>query len=193
MGRNQSVLNMNSSPERGSFQIECQIKHVEEGEKTAEEAETMIEFYKSWNEQRRELEATDEWKVDNMEYDLRSTKWICDKAKGSEAYAQNLYAAICNNEFVKNDVWPLLTDKRWSASWRSAGGIVANMIEKGDYIDWYCSGIHSDWDDESYNGATKEQQERYLYVKNNFVSESIVTDEIREDLLKLGWVVIDES
>jgi hypothetical protein len=184
---------MNSSPERGTFHINNQLKEVEEGTKTAEEAESMIDFYKSWEERRRELEATDEWKVDNMEYDLRSNKWICDKAKASEAYAQNIYAAICNNEFIKNDVWPLLTDKRWSASWRSAGGIVANMVEKGDYIDWYCSGIHNEWSDEEFNNATKNQQERYLYLKNNFVGESNVTEEVREDLLKLGWVVAPDN
>jgi len=183
---------MNSSPDRGSFRIQCEIKSVEEGRKTAEQAEDMIDFYKSWEERRREHEATDEWKVDNMEYDLRNTKWICDKAKTHEHYAQNIYAAICNNEFVKNDVWPILTDNRWSASWRSAGGIVANMVEKGDYIDWYCSGIRSDWSDEEFNNATKEQREHYLYTKNNFVSESVVTDEVREDLLKLGWLVVDE-
>lgn len=184
---------MNRSPERGSFQIECEMKQVEEGKKSVEKAQEMIEFFKSWEQQRIELEATDEWKVDNMEHDLRSTKWICDKAKQSEAYAQNIYAAICNNQFIKNDVWPILTDKRWSASWRSAGGIVANMIEKGDYIDWYCSGIRGDVTDEEYNQLTKEQQENYLYMKNNFVSESVVTDEVREDLLKLGWIVAPDD
>ena len=128
------LIMLNTSPEHGSFHIECEMKQVEEGKKTPEQAEEMIEFYKSWEERRKELEATDEWKKDNMEYDLRSAKWICDKAKIDEGYAQNIYAAICNNEFTKNDVWPILTDKRWGASWRGAGGIVANMIEKGDYI-----------------------------------------------------------
>lgn len=184
---------MNSSPERGTFHINNQLKKVEEGTSTAEEAEDMIDFYKSWEERRRELEQTDEWKRDNMEYDLRSTKWICDKAKASESYAQNIYAAICNNEFIKNDVWPILTDKRWSASWRSAGGIVAHMVEKGDYIDWYCSGIRGDLSDEEYQDMSKEEQERYLYMKTKFVSESVVTDEVREDLLKLGWIVAPED
>ena len=180
---------MNTSPERGTFHIEAQLKSVEEGLTTAEKAEEMIDFYKSWEQRRREHEATDEWKIDNMEYDLRSTKWICDKAKASEAYAQNLYAAICNNDFTKNDIWPMLQGKTWSASWRSAGGIVANMREEGDYIDWYCSGIVGDWTDQEYTNATKEQQERYLYVKTAYVGESHITDEIRDDLLKLGWVV----
>lgn len=184
---------MNRSPDRGQFHIDSELKRVEEGDKTPEEAQQMIDFYKSWEQQRREMEATDEWKVDNMEYDLRSTKWICDKAKSSEAYAQNLYAAMCNREFIKNDVWPILTDKRWSCSWRSAGGIVANMVEKGDYIDWYCSGIRGDLFDEEYNQMTKEEQEQYLYTKNNFVNEGKVTDEIRDDLLALGWVVVPQD
>jgi hypothetical protein len=185
---------MNRSPDRGTFQIENQLKRVEEGEQSSESAEEMIDFYKSWEQHRRELEETDEWKIDNMEYDLRSTQWICDKAKNSEVYAQNLYAAICNRDFVKNDVWPLLTDKRWSASWRSAGGIVANMIEKGDYIDWYCSGIRNndELDDDQFRQLTKEQQEFHLKTKA-YVSESVVTDEIRADLLKLGWIVLDED
>jgi hypothetical protein len=182
---------INRSPERGSFHIECELKRVEEGKKTIEEAEEMIELFNSWTVRQQKLEASDEWKKDNMEYDLRSTKWICDKAKTSEAYAQNLYAAICNNEFIKNDVWPILTDKRWGASWRSAGGIIANMIEEGDYIDWYCSGIQNELNDEEYQDLTKEQQEKYLYYRDNFVPESHVTDEIREDLLKLGWIVVE--
>jgi len=184
---------MNRSPERGSFHVECELKRVEEGEKTIEEAQEMVDFFKSWDDLRQQQEATDEWKKDNMEYDLRSTQWICDKAKASETYAQNLYAAMCNREFVKNDVWPLLTDKRWSCSWRSAGGVVANMVEQGDYIDWYCSGIRGDVTDEEYNQLTKEQQESYIYMKNNFVDEGRVTDEIREDLFKLGWIVAPDK
>jgi hypothetical protein len=184
---------MNSSPERGTFHIQNKLKQLEEGTTTAEDAEGMIDFYKSWEDRRRELEQTEEWRQNNMEYDLRSCKWVCDKAKASEAYAQNLYAAICNNDFTRNDVWPILQGQTWSASWRSAGGIVANMREEGDYIDWYCSGITGEISDEEYYDMTKQQQERYMYVKNHFVSESVVTDEIREDLLKLGWLVVDNG
>ena len=184
---------MNKSPERGTFQINCEMKRVEEGKTTPEDAQSMIELFKSLHEQRSELEQDPEWQKDNMEYDLRSTKWICDKVKEHEYYAQNLYAAICNNDFVKNDVWPLLQGKTWSASWRSAGGIVANMREEGDYIEWYCSGIRGELSDEEYNQLTKEQQEHYLYYKTKFVNESVVTDEIREDLLKLGWIVVDDD
>lgn len=182
------------SPQRGMFHIDNQLKRVEEGETTPEKAEEMIEFYKSWKQQKIELEETDEWKKDNMEYDLRSTQWILDKVKGDDVYAQHLYAAMCNNEFTKNDVWPILTEKRWGCSWRSAGGIVADMQEKGDYIDWYCSGIRdtTDLDDDQFQQLTREQQEMYIQGKA-YVSESVVTDEIRADLLKLGWIVIDSE
>lgn len=181
------------SPDRGNFRITKIIEKVETGEKSPESAEEMINLYKSWRQQTLDLEETDDWKIDNMEYDLRSTQWIVDKAKNSEVYAQNLYAALCNNDFTKNDVWPILTEKRWSCSWRSAGGIVADMQEKGDYIDWYCSGIRDakDLDDDQFQQLTREQQEIYIQCKS-YVSESVVTDEIRSDLLKLGWIVIDD-
>ena len=182
---------MNTSPNRGTFQIECQIKSVEEGRKTAEQAEDMIDFYKSWEQLRREQEETAEWKIDNMEYDLRSTKWICDKAKEREEYAQNLYAAMCNNEFQKLEEWPILTDKRWSCSWRYAGGIVADMREQGDYIDWYCSGIKFHPEDVKDNETLSEEQIKLNKLYEKYVGESVVTDEIRKDLLKLGWIVVD--
>jgi len=191
-GQNNMLLS--KSPERGSFSIENQLKAVEEGRKTAEEAEDMIDFYKSHDQQKAELEASIEWQTDNMEYDLRSTQWILDKVKGDDTYAQHLYAALCNNDFTKNDVWPLLTEKRWSCSWRHAGGIIADMREQGDYIDWYCSGIKNseDMEDEQFHQLTKEDQEHYLKIKS-YVGESHVTEEIKQDLLRLGWIVISNS
>lgn len=120
--------------------------------------------------ERRNKEFDQEWTIDNLEHDLRATDWIVEKTRNSENYAQNLYAALCNNEFTKNDVWPILQDKRWYCSWRYAGGIIADMCEEGSYLDWYCS------------GAGIQTPE--------FVSEGTVTEEIKEDLLKLGWIVI---
>ena len=72
---------------------------------------------------------------------------------------------MCNNLFHKEG-------KEWSCSWRYAGGIVADIrnIEE-DYLDFYCSGIGSNHED--------------------YVGESFVTDEIREDLLKLGWTITE--
>ncbi len=185
---------LNKSPQRGQFSIDNIIKRVEQGDKSAENAESEIEYLKSFYDSRREQEAQPEWRENNMEYDLRSTSWICNKVKASEVYAQNLYAAMCNNEFQRNDMMPILKDQKWDCSWRYAGGIIADMREQGDYIDYYCSGIRdtTPLDDEAYNALTKEQQEYYLQSKL-FVSESVVTDEIRSDLKKLGWLVLNDD
>ena len=141
-------------------------------------------------QQSLELTEVDDWKINNMEYDLCTTDWIINKAKASRVYSQNLYSALCNNDFVKNDVWPLLTDTRWHCSWRYAGGIVSKMREEGDYLDWYCSGIIDprEVDDEQFFQFTKEEQEEYVQYKQ-YVNESVVTEEIRNDLLILGWLV----
>jgi hypothetical protein len=91
---------------------------------------------------------------------------------------------MCNNEFVKNDVWPILEDKRWGCSWRYAGGLVADLREEGDYLDWYCSGIQG----VTYDTVKDEK----IFREKQYVAEGAVTDEIREDLLKLGWIIIND-
>jgi hypothetical protein len=179
---------MNSSPDKGSFQREGLLQRAEEGETSVEHAEEMIELFKTMDQRRAELEADEEWRQNNLEYDLRSTRWICDKAKASESYAQNIYAALCNQDWQKNDVWPLLKGQTYSCSWRYAGGIVADMIEKGDYIDWYCSGIGGPTGGGS---EVSPEHEAAMLAMKDFVSEGTVTDEIREDFFRLGWIPVD--
>ena len=182
---------ISSSPERHTFQEEGYIERCKE--KGEEPNPDYVNMYKTWREQDKANIVDPEWQKDNMEYDLRSTQWIIDKVKSSEVYAQNLYAAMCNNDFTKNDVWPILTDKRWSRSWRSAGGIIADMQEKGDYIDWYCSGIRGErLTEEEFQKLSLEQQVRAKEY-DAYVGEGVVTDEIREDLFRLGWVVQDDE
>ncbi len=187
------MTNISKSPERNTFQATKYLERKAEEGKTPDnnkEVAAMVDYYKSWNEQKAEKEADPAWQKDNLEWDLRTTDWILDKVRKEEHYAQNLYAAMCNNDFIKREMWPILKEQKWSCSWRYAGGIIADMRQEGDYIDWYCSGIHNDWSDEEYQNASKESQERYLYVKNKFVGESVVTEEIENDLYKLGWLVI---
>jgi hypothetical protein len=133
-----------------------------------------IEFEQILNTNRdRDRFYDPKWRIDNLEYDLLITDWILDKVRSNENYAQNLYAALCNNDFTKNDVWPILSEKRWHCSWRYAGGIIARMQKKGDYMDWYCSGIF----DEGH------------YISGS-VSEGEITKEISDDLFKLGWLIV---
>lgn len=197
---------LSKSPERFSFQRQSYLKRkVEEGKDEFDpDISAMLDFMDSTAKQQLEREQQPEFRKNNMEYDLRTTDWILEKVRASEVYAQNLYAAMCNNDFQRVEVEntaenlvDVLKDglPTWSCSWRYAGGIVADMREDGDYIDWYCSGIRDniEMDDDQFQQLTKEQQERYIITKD-FVGESVVTDEIQEDLLKLGWkVILDDN
>lgn len=121
----------------------------------------------------------------DLEFDLRSTQWICKKAKSSVTYSQNLYAALCNNYFQSTDLFLILKNANWTCSWRHAGSIIADMREEGDYMDWYCSGIKDTGDDnESIN---------IYYETNKFVSEGTVTNEIKQDLKSIGWMVVKSN
>ena len=172
MSKNSKIA---SSPERHTFQVEGAKKRAEE--KGEEVPEHYLNFWKTAKEQDEANLVDPAWQKDNLEYDLRSTKWICDKAKASDNYAQNLYAAMCNMQFIKLDVMPILKNQRWSCSWRHAGGIIADMREQGDYIDWYCSGINPSYDEAD--------------AIPGFVPEGVVTDEIKEDLKRLGWTPVE--
>jgi len=95
----------------------------------------------------------------SLEEDLNRVDWIKTKCIDRRAYAQNLYAALCNNTFLK-------LGKEWSSSWRSSGDLVSRILGFGAYIDWYCSGIAGG---------------------EGFVEEGLITSEVYSDLLNLGW------
>jgi hypothetical protein len=65
-----------------------------------------------------------------LEVDLEQLR---DKLKDRK-YAEDLYSALCNNEFTKEG-------KEWSCTWRYAGGMIARLRGEGeDYLDYYCIG-----------------------------------------------------
>lgn len=181
----QKLPKLSSSPERNTFQRDGYIeRQLKEGRSVDDpDVKAMIEYYDSWNVESEKQEADPEWQKNNLEYDLRITDWIVEKVRASESYAQNLYAALCNNDFQRQDVWPVLADQKYSCSWRYAGGIVADMRGQGDYIDWYCSGIRND----------NYQDDSDTPYPNLFVGEGCITDEIRADLEKLGWNVVTDQ
>ena len=98
----------------------------------------------------------------DLDLDLITSEYIAEKCKNG-IYAQNLYAAMCNNWFEKGGI-------KWMTSWRAAGGIVADIRNcREDYMDWYCTGIYLD--------------------EHGYVPEGTVTEEIAMDLFRLGWIV----
>ena len=186
---------ISSSPDRHSFQKEKYIeRRLEEGQSLDDpEVRAMLEYYDDVKATADQHTQDPEWQKHNLEFDLRTTDWVLDKVRESRVYAQNLYAAMCNNTFQKHEVWPILKNETWSCSWRYAGGIVADMRGEGDYIDWYCSGIgdttpmeQTEWD-----MLTLEQQ-TFHKESQAHVGECTVTDEIQEDLGRLGWTVISD-
>ena len=108
------------------------------------------------------MDLNDNLNKPDLEYDLIKNERIVEKCQSSDIYAQNLYAALCNNRFFYGD-------NEWTCSWRMAGGIVASIVDtNGNYMDYYCSGIST---------------------ANGYVGEGTVTDEIRLDLMMMGWTV----
>lgn len=178
---------INSSPERHTFQKEGAIARAEEAGELPNQS--YIDMWEQIKIDDADKIHDPAWQKNNMEYDLRSSKEMCDKVKASDNYAQNLYAAICNNDFQKLDVLPILKDERWSASWRRAGGIIADMQEKGDYIDWYCSGIGN----QEAGFGLDHYQPTPDPDGRNYVPEGYVSDEIKGDLKQLGWIVLEED
>lgn len=114
-----------------------------------------------------------------LERDLHNSEVILEKVKDDE-YAQKLYAALCNTDWVRDDVIPMIRqgdDDKWSCSWRASGRIVAQLRNDGDYLDWYCSGMSSGMD--------------YVQEQKTTVSEGIIDPEIRKDILEqCGWIGI---
>lgn len=94
-----------------------------------------------------------------MDEDMAADSAFVKKVR-DDVFAQSVYAALCNVSWRKNGI-------EWSCSWRAAGGLVADLRGKGDYLDFYCSGIGE---------------------HTQSIGEGHVTEAVREALALLGWV-----
>jgi hypothetical protein len=98
----------------------------------------------------------------NLEYDLVASNVILNLVK-DDSFAKELYAALCNMRWVfmppedpetvvialkKQQPSDYGDNDAFSASWRYAGGIIADLRNRflikqdiqEDYMDWYSSG-----------------------------------------------------
>ena len=151
-----------TSPDRFGFMIENYKKRLEKDPDNVEIKKTM-DLYEEF----KRVDMLDIQDHSNLGCELRRSEEIVQKCKSSLAYSQNVYAALCNNLFVKDGA-------EWGCSWRTAGGLAAHLREQGDYIDFYCSGMAND-------------------LLNGYVAEGVVTDEVREDIASFGWIVKSET
>ena len=123
----------------------------------------------------------------DLQVDFSKHQWFLEKVRNNKAYAQNLYSALCNMQWQKLEVIPILKSELWSCSWRSAGAIVASIRGAGeDYLDWYCSGMGGFT---AFADEDPEETEREFKARG-YVPEGVVTEEIKEDLNKMGWVPV---
>jgi len=122
----------------------------------------------------------------SLDFDLVQCERIVAKVRDNRIYAQNLYAALCNNIWQEEDVWQVLRDHSWSCSWRRAGSIVADILGTGDYLDWYCSGMMTSHPDDDLGIASYKTDQ-------GMIGEGTVTAEIQHDLAQLGWRLIEQA
>lgn len=91
--------------------------------------------------------------VRSLDYDIQRSERIVEKML-DDTYAECMYSAMTNTEWICRD-----TNENWTASFRSAGSIVASLRPfKEDYMDFYCCR-----------------------------EEGVVTKEIEKDLNSIGW------
>jgi hypothetical protein len=139
----------------------------------------------------------------SLSNDMRSCKWFLEKID-NDRYAQNVYAALCNNEFIKvtfNDTPPteeqlcdLLSgkfDDAWSVSWRGAGRVISELQGRGDYMSWYCSGITEVYPISQDTSNENDSQKSDDLESRKAVPEGCITDEVMSDLRRLGWAPIN--
>lgn len=86
--------------------------------------------------------------------DIQDAVIIKNKLRGSKNYCKRFYGTLCNNELVNGS-------QITGYSWRSTGGLIADILGEGDYMNWYCSG-----------------------------GEGFIDDEVRLDLLAIGWHIV---
>ena len=107
----------------------------------------------------------------NLEYNIRSCNWITSKIRAERYYAQNWYAALCNNTFCPIDAWSILSNLTWnSPSWGYSARMIAEICEKEElFTRIYCSGV-------------------YEISSPGYVKESTITEEIEKHLQLIGWM-----
>ncbi len=78
-----------------------------------------------------------------------------DKMRSSDEACENMWSALANVSWHHPDhtEWDPIFNEVETAGWsfRGSGAMIARVIGRGDYMDWYCSGPYctvADWIEE---------------------------------------------
>lgn len=165
-------MKLATSPDRLTYQRDAFLKRQSDAGKNPENDAITKQIFDIYEKSRIDHTMKYESTVpeNDLEYDLRASGMFKNKVN-SDNYAQHLYATLCNNDFFKGEM-----KESWHCSWRYAGGIVADLRGEGDYIDWYLSGMRFDGD-----------------RPVELLPEGTICEEVRADLLTIGWRVEEYS
>jgi hypothetical protein len=73
--------------------------------------------------------------ISDLEGDIIADEKLNTLIQEDASFAHEMYCALCNV------IWTSPNRNQFTASWRYAGGVVANLTGRGeDYLDYYCSG-----------------------------------------------------
>jgi|HubBroStandDraft_2_1064218.scaffolds.fasta_scaffold80830_2 hypothetical protein len=97
----------------------------------------------------------------NTAYDFQEfeigLRTLVDQMAVDDVFAREVYASLCNMRWQREGM-----EEPVSMSWRAAGGLVADLVGRGEwYLDYYCSG-----------------------------NEGVVSERVREALGGLGWIPV---
>lgn len=70
----------------------------------------------------------------DFEADLKSL--FGDKMKKDDEFCAEVWSALANIIWKNDDA------EEFDATFRYAGGLIADIIGRGDYMDWYCCGVY---------------------------------------------------
>lgn len=85
------------------------------------------------------------------EFEAMIKRTLGDEMKSNDAACIELWCALANVDWYQ-------PEKHFAVSYsfRAAGGMIADVIERGNYMDWYCSGSYPDVSDRIQRAFKKE-------------------------------------
>ena len=83
----------------------------------------------------------------DFEKDLEKT--FNERMKADDSFCVQIWSALANKLWKHES---MDDDEEYSCTFRYAGGLIADILGRGGYMDWYCSGPYATVSDEIESG-----------------------------------------